>query len=426
MAAGKILQIKRGTAANLGAVLLAAGELGLITDDGRLMSSLAGAANVVVGGTGVLRDTAAGITLSLGDLTLKGAPTTDAMAATKLYVDNKAVASASGLDVKTSVRAATVTAGTLATSFANSQVIDTVTLATGNRILIKNQASGSENGIYIVAASGAPARAADMAAGAGYPNNAFVFVQEGSQADTAWVMTNDGAITIGSTALVFTQYSGGGVYTASLGVEKVGSDMRLDLLANAGLALTGNEIGIYIDATAADLELSSAGIRIKRATAQYKFLQSGATPFDAAWVDVSTLAGAGLTAATGILAVGAGSLVSVAADTVGITPAAADYSFIKAVTTPWTPVWGLLSDLAGAGLTHSAGVLAVGAGNLITVAADAVGHAAGASDYQYVGTATTPWTASYISLSNLAGAGLVHSAGVFHTVANDADFGAFA
>ena len=426
MAAGKTLQIKRGTAANLGAVLLAAGELGLVTDDGRLMSSLAGAANVVVGGTGVIRDTAAGATFTLGDLTLKAAPTTDLMAANKKYVDDKVVASQAGLDFKQSVRAATVVTGTLATAFANGQVIDTVTLATGDRILIKNQGTPSENGIYVVAASGAPTRATDMPAGAGFSPGAFMFVEEGSQADTQWVMTNDGAINIGVTSLVFAQFGSGAAYTASLGVQKVGNDFRADILANSGIALTSNSFGIKVDATAASLEVDTNGLRIKRPTAQYKFMMSGATPFDPAWTDVSTLAGAGLTAATGVLAVGAGTLVTVAADTVGLSPAAADYSFIKATTTPWTPAWATIDSLAGAGLVSATGVLAVGAGTLITVAADTVGHAAGASDYQYVGTTTTPWTASYISLSNMAGAGLVHSAGVFHTVANDADYGAFA
>lgn len=355
MAEGKHLQLKRGNFADLPALLAA--ELGLAVDTGDLYSSLAGAGNVIIGGIGVLRDRAAGITLALGDLTLKGAPTTDNMAATKAYVD----AARMGLDVKGSVHVATVGAGTLASSFANGSVVDGVTLVTGDRILIKNQATGSENGIYTVNASGAPTRAVDMPAGAGFSTGSYMFVEEGTLHHTGWIMTNEGAVNVGTDALTFAQFNGGGsAYTASLGVELSALDFRLDLLANAGLALTGNEVGIKIDATAASLELSSDGIRIKRATAQYKHMVSGATPFDAVWEDTSTLAGAGLAATNGVLAVGAGTLVTVGADTVGITPADADYKFIKATTTPWAAAWATIASLAGTGLLHAAGVLSVG------------------------------------------------------------------
>src|SRR5436190_10072507 len=84
-------------------------------------------------------------------------PSTGTDAANKNYVDG----AVNGLDWKSSVRAATTATGTLATAFANGQVIDGVTLATGDRILIKNQSTGSENGIYTVNASGAPTRATD-------------------------------------------------------------------------------------------------------------------------------------------------------------------------------------------------------------------------------------------------------------------------
>ena len=55
-----------------------------------------------------------------------------------------------------SVRVATTANGTLSSAFANGQTVDGVTLATNDRILLKNQSTGSENGIYTVNASGAP------------------------------------------------------------------------------------------------------------------------------------------------------------------------------------------------------------------------------------------------------------------------------
>jgi hypothetical protein len=353
------LQIKRGAVG--GICVLMAGELGLATDTGALYSSLNGSDNVIIGGTGVLRDLAAGITLSNADLTLKGAPTTDNMAATKAYVD----AARMGLDVKGSVHVATTEAGTLASSFANGSVVDGVTLVTGDRILIKNQATGAENGIYTVKASGAPDRAVDMPAGAGYSTGAYMFVEEGTLHHTGWIMTNEAAVEIGATALVFAQFNAtGSTYTASLGVELSTLDFRLDLLANAGLALTGNEVGIKLNATAANLELSSDGIAIKKASAQYKFLMSGGTPFDYAETAVSALAGAGLGCTNGVLAVGEGTLIDVAADTVGLHAGAADYQFITTGTTPWTPGYANIATLAGVeattGLLCAAGVLSVG------------------------------------------------------------------
>lgn len=132
-------------------------------------------------------------------------------ASTKGYVDN----AVQGLSWKQTVRAATTANGTLASAYANGSVIDGVTLATGNRILIKDQTTGSENGIYVVAASGAPTRALDADTGAELVN-ATAYVSEGTaNAETVWTCTNNATITPGTTALVFAQVNGGTVPTAS-------------------------------------------------------------------------------------------------------------------------------------------------------------------------------------------------------------------
>jgi hypothetical protein len=126
--------------------------------------------------------------------------------ATKTYVDGKVA----GLSWKQAVRAATTSNHTLATAYANGQVIDGVTLATGDRVLIKNQTTGSENGIYIVPASGAPTRATDADSGAELVN-ATVYVSEGTtNADTQWTCTTNATITVGTTALTFAQLATGG------------------------------------------------------------------------------------------------------------------------------------------------------------------------------------------------------------------------
>lgn len=97
-------------------------------------------------------------------------------AATKNYVDGLIAGATSWKDT---VRVATTTAGTLATDFENGDTIDGITLATGDRILIKNQASGVENGIYTVNATGAPTRAADLDTGDSAAG-AATYVQEGT------------------------------------------------------------------------------------------------------------------------------------------------------------------------------------------------------------------------------------------------------
>jgi hypothetical protein len=130
--------------------------------------------------------------------------------ASQSYVDAKVA----GLSWKQAVRAATAAAGTLASSFENGDTIDGVVLATGDRILIKNQATASENGIYVVAASGAPTRATDANSSAKLVN-ATCYVSEGTaNADTQWTCTNNAPITVGTTALAFAQLASGGTPSA--------------------------------------------------------------------------------------------------------------------------------------------------------------------------------------------------------------------
>lgn len=139
-------------------------------------------------------------------------------AANKSYVDNVAL----GLDVKMSVRAATTVNGALATAYENGDTIDGVTLATGNRILIKNQTTATENGIYTVNATGSPTRATDFATSYTVAG-AFTFVEEGTiNADSGWVCTNNqGADVVGTDSLSFTIFSSvSGALTNSNFVDK--------------------------------------------------------------------------------------------------------------------------------------------------------------------------------------------------------------
>jgi len=104
-----------------------------------------------------------------------------------------------------SVRAATTTNGTLATAYEAGDIVDGVTLIAGNRILVKNQSTASENGIYVVNATGAPTRAADMPAGVLDISDGFsILVRDGTlNSGTIWRLTNASNPTVGSTALTF-------------------------------------------------------------------------------------------------------------------------------------------------------------------------------------------------------------------------------
>ena len=138
-------------------------------------------------------------------LTNLSTPSAGTDAANKNYVDTAISGLNSLFDAKGSVKVATSTAGTLATSFANGQTVDGIVLATNDRILIKNQASQAENGIYVVNASGVPTRATDMDVWTEVPG-AFVAVEEGTtNVDTIWLCTSNQGGTLGSTAITFQQ-----------------------------------------------------------------------------------------------------------------------------------------------------------------------------------------------------------------------------
>ncbi len=175
------------------------------------------------------------IAMGTNKITGLGDPTSAQDAATKAYVDS----AAQGIDWKASVRAATTASITLASDLENGDVLDGVTLATGNRVLVKNQSTGSENGIYVVKVSGAPDRSTDADLAAELTSNFAVFVEEGTvNADQGYVLTNDGAITVGTTALTFTQFTGLGQIVAGTGLDKTGNTLDID---STVVTLTGTQ-----------------------------------------------------------------------------------------------------------------------------------------------------------------------------------------
>lgn len=209
----------------------------------------------------------AAIAMGTNKITGLGDPTAAQDAATKAYVDQVA----QGLDVKSSVRVATTAAGTLASSFANSSVVDGATLITGDRILIKNQVSASENGVYVVNASGAPTRSSDMDSWAEVPGS-FFFVEVGStNADSGWVCTSDAGGTINSSAINFVQFSGAGQITAGAGLTKTGNTLDV-AAADTSITVAADSIRVAVDN--ATIEVSS-GLRVKDGGITFAKIASG-------------------------------------------------------------------------------------------------------------------------------------------------------
>ena len=165
-------------------------------------------------------------------------------AATKGFVE----ATSQGLDVKDSCVAATTANITISTALNNGDTLDGVTLSTNDRVLVKDQSTASQNGIYVVGS--APARAADLATGsnaAGF----FTFVEKGTvNADNGFVCTSDsGSAVVGTNNLTIAQFSGAGQITAADGLQKSGNTLSVDLKSNGGLVIESTEIAVDLGAS---------------------------------------------------------------------------------------------------------------------------------------------------------------------------------
>ena len=225
------------------------------------MNKLVGRVTVVAGGPRVTVVGPGGITGPAGPAGATGptGPTGPAGAAADL----------GAFSWKTAVRVATTAAGTLATAFANGQTVDGVTLATGDRILIKNQGDLKENGIYVVAASGTPTRATDADAGSELVG-AVVSVVTGATAGGKAFRCVNTSITLGSTLIQFEDL------LVSLGALIAANNFSD--LANASTARTNLGLGAASNVTFNTLTVSSVtGNASSATTAGYATAAGSAT-----------------------------------------------------------------------------------------------------------------------------------------------------
>ena len=187
---------------------------------------------------------AADLSINTHKLTNVVDPTNPQDGATKNYVD----AQSQGLDAKASCRVATTAnIATLAGGAPNT--LDGITLASGDRILVKDQTTQNQNGIYTVTtlgtgANGTWTRATDMDAWTEVPS-AYVWIEVGTvNADTGWVCTADQGGTLGTTSITWVQFAAAGVILGGAGLLKTGQTIDIIGVANGGLQINADSIGV--------------------------------------------------------------------------------------------------------------------------------------------------------------------------------------
>jgi hypothetical protein len=175
------------------------------------------------------------LAMSNNKVTGLATPTADQDAATKAYVDSVA----QGIDAKASCRAATTANITLS----GNQTIDGVAVIAGDRVLVKNQSSAAENGIYVAAVS-TWSRASDA-------NTwdelvaAFTFIENGTEnGNNGFICTIAPGGTLGTTPVTWAQFSGAGQIIAGQGLSKTGNTIQVNTASSARIVVGADEIDL--------------------------------------------------------------------------------------------------------------------------------------------------------------------------------------
>jgi hypothetical protein len=193
-----------------------------------------------------------------------------------------------GLDIHASVRVASTGSNiNVASALVTGFVIDGYTCALGDRVLIKDNTAGSDNGIYVVVASGAAPRASDCNTATNYLQGAFCFVEKGTaNGGASFVTSTAGPYVIGTTSISWVTFAGAGVTYG----------------AGSGLTLTGTVFSVNV--TGNSIEISSGNLRVKSNATTGQALLSAGTGVEAGYGAINLAGGSSIV--TGTLPLGNG------------------------------------------------------------------------------------------------------------------------
>ena len=217
-------------------------------------------------------------------------PTLSTHFTTKNYVDNIAA----GVNPKTAVQ---VTTNGSSITLSGLQTIDGYTTIAGDRVLVKDQATASQNGIY-VAGSGSWTRATDFD---GNPSNEvvtgdLVYVEYGTvNGNSSWILVTAGTITVGTTAMTFSVFSRPGDFTVNGGLVKVGNQFSVGTASSSRIVVNTSNIDLATTGV-------SAGTFSQVTVDAYGRVTSGSAtqPWSAVVSTPTTIAGYGITDAQGL------------------------------------------------------------------------------------------------------------------------------
>jgi hypothetical protein len=215
----------------------------------------------VSAGVQLTKDINGNLSLNNVKLSSVASPTNASDAATKGYVDSVA----QGLDPKASVR--TASSGHLSLSGSTPLTVGGVSVDDGDRILLKDQNDAEENGLYLVSISGGTYslnRTEDADEDFKVTAGLYTFVEEGDYENTGWILITNDPITVGTTGLTFTQFTGAGSILAGNGVDITGNTISVIAsdLAGDGLQEVSNKLevkagsGITVDASGVSINAS--------------------------------------------------------------------------------------------------------------------------------------------------------------------------
>ena len=212
------------------------------------------AKNIVIGESFFMTGTGKTFDFNNNIITNVPTPSSGSDAVNKLYVDNRVL----GINIKQPVRVATTSSKILATDFQTGDTIDGIVLATGDRVLVKDQTNGIENGIYIVT-TGAPTRSSDFAAGSSSAGS-NVRIYEGTvNNNTNWEVTNENPNdVVGTNSIIFLQY-----YTSGIG-------------PGIGLIRSGSFLDVVVDNTS--IQVFNNALRISSGAAGTGLLGGSGSP----------------------------------------------------------------------------------------------------------------------------------------------------